>query len=165
MRAPGATHHFVSTVDDIAWLLNLRGADVSYNPVFLAHLLIDAHGATLFVGDGQDRRRARSARSTRDGVASRPTRRRAPRSRRCRPTATLLIDPTPRHARPAQSVADGARSIEAINPSTLLKSRKSDAEAAHVRARDGRGRRRDVRVLRLVRGGARRSERSERSPS
>ena len=38
----GATHHFVSTVDDVAWITNLRGADVDYNPVFLAHLLIDA---------------------------------------------------------------------------------------------------------------------------
>jgi Xaa-Pro aminopeptidase len=31
----------VSTVDDIAWITNLRGSDVNYNPVFLAHLLID----------------------------------------------------------------------------------------------------------------------------
>ena len=42
MARHGASHHFVSTVDDIAWITNLRGADVSYNPVFLAHLLIDA---------------------------------------------------------------------------------------------------------------------------
>ncbi|MFO1287955.1 MAG: aminopeptidase P family N-terminal domain-containing protein [Rubrivivax sp.] len=31
-----ATHHFVSTVDDIAWMLNLRGSDVEYNPVLRA---------------------------------------------------------------------------------------------------------------------------------
>lgn len=37
----GATHHFISTLDDIAWLTNLRGADVDYNPVFLAHLLVE----------------------------------------------------------------------------------------------------------------------------
>ena len=40
MARHGATHHFVSTVDDIAWITNLRGSDVNYNPVFLAHLLI-----------------------------------------------------------------------------------------------------------------------------
>ena len=50
MAARGASHHFISTVDDVAWLLNLRGADVSYNPVFLAHLLIGAEAA----GDGAD---------------------------------------------------------------------------------------------------------------
>ncbi|MBL8344628.1 MAG: aminopeptidase P family N-terminal domain-containing protein, partial [Rubrivivax sp.] len=34
MSVHGATHHFVSTVDDIAWITNLRGSDVEYNPVF-----------------------------------------------------------------------------------------------------------------------------------
>ncbi|MFN7724265.1 MAG: aminopeptidase P family N-terminal domain-containing protein, partial [Rubrivivax sp.] len=53
MAAHGATHHFVSSVDDIAWLTNLRGNDVTYNPVFLAHLLVDLSGATLFIGAGK----------------------------------------------------------------------------------------------------------------
>jgi len=30
---------FVSTLDDIAWLLNLRGNDISYNPVFFSYLI------------------------------------------------------------------------------------------------------------------------------
>ncbi len=49
MRAHGASHHVVSALDEIAWVLNLRGADVKYNPVFLAHLLVDPQGATLLV--------------------------------------------------------------------------------------------------------------------
>jgi Xaa-Pro aminopeptidase len=49
MRKRGATHHLVSALDEIAWLTNLRGSDVEYNPVFLAYLLVDAQGATLFV--------------------------------------------------------------------------------------------------------------------
>jgi Xaa-Pro aminopeptidase len=39
----------VTTLDDIAWTLNLRGGDVHCNPVFVAYLLITASGATLFV--------------------------------------------------------------------------------------------------------------------
>jgi Xaa-Pro aminopeptidase len=53
MVQQGATHHFISTVDDIAWLTNLRGSDVTYNPVFIAHLLVDLTGGTLFVGAGK----------------------------------------------------------------------------------------------------------------
>jgi len=49
MAEHGATHHFISTVDDLAWLFNLRGADVSYNPVFLAHALIDLQGASTLL--------------------------------------------------------------------------------------------------------------------
>ena len=39
MQDKGAQYHFISTVDDIAWLLNLRGADVNYNPVFVSSLV------------------------------------------------------------------------------------------------------------------------------
>lgn len=38
----------VSALDDIAWTLNLRGADIECNPVFIAYLLIASRGATLF---------------------------------------------------------------------------------------------------------------------
>jgi hypothetical protein len=47
--AAPAEYHFISTLDDIAWLLNLRGADVNYNPVFISHLLLSPDSATLFV--------------------------------------------------------------------------------------------------------------------
>ncbi|WP_174518716.1 aminopeptidase P family N-terminal domain-containing protein, partial [Pseudomonas syringae pv. coryli] len=44
-----ADWHFIATLDDIAWLFNLRGADVSYNPVFIAFALIGPQSVTLFV--------------------------------------------------------------------------------------------------------------------
>ncbi|MGH6611741.1 MAG: M24 family metallopeptidase, partial [Burkholderiaceae bacterium] len=54
--------------------------------------------------------------------------------------STLLIDPRRVTLALREAVADGVRLIESINPTTLFKSRKSDAEAAFVReamARDG----------------------------
>lgn len=39
----------VGSLDDIAWTLNLRGADVHCNPVFVSYLLIEKSKATLFV--------------------------------------------------------------------------------------------------------------------
>jgi Xaa-Pro aminopeptidase len=53
MQAKGAQWHFVSTLDDLAWIFNLRGGDVSYNPVFVAHALIGLDDATIFVADGK----------------------------------------------------------------------------------------------------------------
>lgn len=40
--------HVISTLDDIAWTLNLRGADIPCNPVFLSHLFIDLDQVALF---------------------------------------------------------------------------------------------------------------------
>src|SRR5690242_11190553 len=54
LRRQQATHHLVSSLDDVAWLTNLRGSDVECNPVFLAHLLVETDGpATLFVDRGK----------------------------------------------------------------------------------------------------------------
>ncbi|MEG1255869.1 aminopeptidase P family protein [Clostridium sp.] len=39
----------LASLDDIAWLLNLRGGDVSCNPVFLSYFLISDNSYTLYV--------------------------------------------------------------------------------------------------------------------
>ncbi len=138
-KLAGASHHFISTVDDVAWLLNLRGADVEYNPVFLAHLLLDAEHATLFVGAGKVAA-ALQARLAADGVQLADYAQ-APRALLTMPAnASLLLDPKRVTLGLREAVAAGVRVIEAINPSTLAKSRKTAAEAAFVReamAQDG----------------------------
>ncbi|ANV97509.1 peptidase M24 [Helicobacter enhydrae] len=48
MREYGTDYHFITTLDDITWITNLRGSDVSYNPVFLAFLLISYDEVLLF---------------------------------------------------------------------------------------------------------------------
>ncbi|PIE83964.1 MAG: peptidase M24 [Bacteroidia bacterium] len=49
-----ADHFLVSDLAQIAWLLNLRGADIDYNPVFMAYLLVNLRGgATLCVDPSQ----------------------------------------------------------------------------------------------------------------
>ena len=48
LAAVHADGMLVSALDDIAWTLNLRGADIECNPVFIAYLLIASRGATLF---------------------------------------------------------------------------------------------------------------------
>jgi len=44
-----AAYHLATSLDDIAWLLNIRGDDVAYNPVALCYLIATASDATLFV--------------------------------------------------------------------------------------------------------------------
>jgi len=42
-------YYIVSALDSIAWVLNLRGNDVSYIPVFISYLLISKDSVTLFI--------------------------------------------------------------------------------------------------------------------
>ena len=41
----------VSSLDDIAWLLNMRGEDIQYNPVNYAYAIVTSGGATLFADE------------------------------------------------------------------------------------------------------------------
>ncbi|MGD1823301.1 MAG: aminopeptidase P family protein [Pleomorphochaeta sp.] len=43
-----ADYAFISSLDDIAWTLNLRGSDIDYNPVFISYLLVSKEKAYLF---------------------------------------------------------------------------------------------------------------------
>ena len=44
-----ANNYLVTALDDIAWLLNLRGQDVEYNPVFYAYAIVQKEICTLYV--------------------------------------------------------------------------------------------------------------------
>jgi Xaa-Pro aminopeptidase len=48
MAEKGADVCLLTTLDDIAWLFNLRGGDVAYTPVFLSYALIAENSALLF---------------------------------------------------------------------------------------------------------------------
>ena len=48
MEEQCATIHIISSLDDVAWTLNLRGSDVDSNPVFLGYLVITKNDAKLF---------------------------------------------------------------------------------------------------------------------
>lgn len=133
MRQLGADRHLISTLDDIAYLFNLRGADVNFNPVFLAHALVTPTRATLFVADGKIAPELGKQLSEQDiyvapygavagALADLPL------------DATLLIDPRRVTHGTRECVPAGVRVIEAVNPTTFAKSKKSEQDASHIRA-------------------------------
>jgi Xaa-Pro aminopeptidase len=139
MRAKDATHHWIATLDDLAWLFNLRGADVDYNPVFLGHALIGLTQAQLFVAEGKVPA-ALAAELAADGVQVSAYDAALPALKALPPGSTVLLDPKRVTWGLREAVPAGVKVVEAINPSTLAKSRKTAAEAAFVReamARDG----------------------------
>lgn len=133
MRDKGADWHFVSTLDDLAWTFNLRGSDVSYNPVFVGHTLIGLERATLFIADDKIDAALRE-RLALDGVRVAPYRDAPGALAAIEPGSTLLIDPRRVTFGLMQAVQPGVNIVESVNPSTFAKSRKTGAEVAHVRA-------------------------------
>ena len=127
-----ATHHLLSSLDDIAWLTNLRGADVDYNPVFLAHMLIDAEKATLFIDDNKVS--SEIGKSLKDsGITLADYEAVQDALGTLTADDLLLLDPSKVAVGTLSNMGDGIGFIERMAPSTLLKSIKSDANIDHVR--------------------------------
>jgi len=131
MRRHDAQWHLVSALDDIAWMFNLRGNDIPYNPVFLAHALVGCETVRLFV-DAAKLPAALRTELAADGIAIEPYEDIAA-ALACLPEGErLLIDP----ARATVGLLDSAAyvdKVEGINPVHLLKSRKNEAEIVNVR--------------------------------
>lgn len=129
MTQKGATHHLISSLDDVAWLTNLRGADVNFNPVFLSHFLITTDTATLFVHDDKLTDTAKSALDAAgidvahyDSV-----------TQSLDDVDALLFDPAKVAVGTLAHLPQSATLTKALNPSTILKAIKSDKELNHVR--------------------------------
>ena len=130
MKEQGAAWHLISSLDDTAWLTNLRGSDVPYNPVFLSYLLIGTDSATLFVDEAKLNPASRALLAE-AGIATTPYA--AVREALAEISDGLLVNPDKTAVSTLQLMPSESRLIENINPSTLFKSVKSAADLDHVR--------------------------------
>lgn len=131
MARQQASWLLLSSLDDIAWLLNLRGSDVSYNPVFLAHALVGLEDVTLFT----DRSRLDDtlvAELAADGIRVLPYGQAAEALAALPHTDTLFFDPA-RTTIGMLSAASSMKHTEGLNPTQLLKACKTAPETDNVR--------------------------------
>lgn len=49
MKKQGATMNIIASLDDIAWLFNIRGGDVQFNPVVLSYTVVTLNETYLFI--------------------------------------------------------------------------------------------------------------------
>ena len=132
MQELGASWHLISSLDDIAWLLNLRGSDVDYNPVFLSHLLLSEADAYLFV-DEQKLSPELKQQLLHDGVVLKPydAVQAVLAAQLADDACSLLIDP----ARTAWAIVQPyMKQVQLrLNPSQGFKAQKNAKEIAHIR--------------------------------
>ncbi len=51
MKEKQATVHLLTSLDDITWLLNIRGGDVEHTPVVLSYLIVTGQELLLFISE------------------------------------------------------------------------------------------------------------------
>ncbi len=132
LAAQKASYTVLSSLDDIAWTFNLRGRDVPYNPLFVAHAVVGPKEAALFIDPAKmpdDIRRKLG----RDGVKVHPYTAVTDYLGKIPAGATVLIDPKRISQNLPGAFPAGVKVFDGINVTSWLKACKTPAEAAHTR--------------------------------
>ncbi len=132
IKDSGATHHILSTLDDIAWTLNLRGRDVHTNPVNIAYVLISSEKLSLFI----DRKKIDpdlEQELNRDGVDLHAYEEIHAALAGLKAGDGILIDPENLNFSLYGAIPGSCRIIEKPNPSISLKAVKNEVQIRHLR--------------------------------
>jgi Xaa-Pro aminopeptidase len=132
LKANHAKYHFISSLDDIAWLFNLRGKDVDYNPVALSFALITPDEVKVFI-DAQKLLQTDIDTLNNQGVTLYRYDDIAKTLQDLLQDTHIFIDPKRTCFGLYQCLPKAAKVIFGINPSTQLKSLKNDTEINHIR--------------------------------
>lgn len=137
VKTSGAVSAFISDLAEIAWVLNIRGADVSCNPVVTSFLYLSSQGGVLFIDEDKvndDVRRHLEAASVTlkpyDAILGFLS---------ALPSEEKVLVSASQSAG-ALMAALGARAVVGSSPAAMLKAVKNDVQLSGVRdamVRDG----------------------------
>ena len=132
MKEKKATTHVLASLDDIAWLFNIRGRDVKANPVVLSYAVIGIDSIYLFVDKnkiGEDIR----VELSKEDVQIKEYEEVYEFIKNIDENEVVLIDTSKVNYAIYNNIPSNVRKIEERNPSTLFKSIKNEIELKNIR--------------------------------
>ncbi len=123
-------HHFISALDDLAWVLNLRGQDVEYNPVNIAYLVISKNETHLFI-DSTKLDETTQLVFQDASIIVHPYEKILDFLKVFSPEERMLIDPNICSQKAFDAIA--CQKVEGVSIPKSLKAIKNNAEIAHTR--------------------------------
>lgn len=139
MKAIGATTHILTSLDDIAWLFNIRGGDVAYNPVVLSYAVVTLEKAILFVDENKLNE---DILNSFDGevVEVKGYFEIDEFVKTIEKEEVVLVDNNKISYTILKNIPEGVKVVSAINPTTIFKAQKNEVEIENTRnahIRDG----------------------------
>lgn len=137
VQKTGADCYILTSLDDLAWLLNIRGDDVACCPVVLGYLLMDAETIRLYTDEAKFSPELRAVLES-DGVAFRPYLAVFEDVKAIGEHQTVLVDPAKASYAIMKNIPASARLLEQANPTEWPKAVKTTAECeneklAHIK--------------------------------
>ena len=132
MQEKGANVHILSSLDDICWIINMRGKDVSYSPLTLAYAIIYADHMELF-SDAEKYSEEARARLKAAGCTLLPYDAVYEKVTHLKKTDTVLLDPKRVNFALYENIPDGVQILPETNPEILMKAIKNETEIANIK--------------------------------
>ncbi len=137
MTKKDVNHHIIASLDDIAWLYNIRGNDVAYNPVAIAYALVSDKKAWLFIDKSKVPEDVAGILKE-NGVELEDYDRVEFHLSKLGDGDSILLDATRLNSRLDEFIANEVRKVEDTNITTTLKAVKNEVEIdnlkkAHIR--------------------------------
>lgn len=132
MEKEEAQYHIISTLDDIAWILNVRGNDIPHVPVVLSFLVIGKENAMWFVEENalSDAVKEMAAEC---GITIRPYEDVYAYAATIPENSTVLLDKRKVNYRITNALSETVHIVSKANPSQLMKSIKNEIELENTR--------------------------------
>lgn len=132
MKEKHADIHLISSLYDIAWLLNVRGGDISHVPVVLSHLALMEDSCLWFLQE-----KALTPEITaylkENGVEIRPYDSFYTYVKEISEDKTVLMDESILNYRICSSIPKNVKIVNEANPSELMRSMKNETEMKNTR--------------------------------
>ena len=132
MEKEEAQYHIISTLDDIAWILNVRGNDIPHVPVVLSFLVIGKEDAMWFVEENalSDAVKEMAAEC---GITIRPYEDVYAYAATIPEHSTVLLDKRKANYRITNALSETVHIVSKANPSQLMKAIKNEIELENTR--------------------------------
>ena len=127
MKKKGADVHLLTSLYDIAWLLNVRGGDIDYVPVVLSYLALTDTECLWFVQDKVLTPELRAYLAG-NGVETRPYESFYDYAAAIPAGKTVLLDKGVCNYRLVSELREGVQNVQAINPTVFMKAVKNETE-------------------------------------
>lgn len=135
MRKAGAEAHIITSLEEIAWLFNLRGRDVLHTPVFYAFALVELERARVYLlNEGEDTKSLFD-----DDVEIKPYTAIFDELKTLK-AKSIMYDENTISYRLFESIPHGCRAVKREDPAMLMKAVKNPTEIActkQAHIRDG----------------------------
>ena len=133
MEKEGADVHLLTSLYDIAWLLNIRGGDIDYVPVVLSYLALTAERCLWFVREEVLTPELREH-LAQTGVETAPYEDFYGWAAAVPAGKKVLLDKKTCNTRLLRSLDGGVQVLDRANPTVLMRSMKNETELANTRA-------------------------------